>query len=139
MKQNELKDLDKVIKNIHDYGCYFLDLIYVSKDYKEPTLEEMLKYYDIFLQKMWIDSECFVANPTAILEYLTGKKYRIKIDSVFDKQADIIIGRWYNPTTNYHHFVVMDKCNEVRWDSIENSNTVKNGFIESYRLFYLEK
>ena len=134
MKQNELKGLDKKVKEIYDYGCYFLDLLYIAFG-REPTLEEMLKYYDTFLQKVWIDSECFVANPTAILEYLTGKKYSIKKDSVLDTSASHIIGNFYNPNTSLHHFVVMGKDNKVRWDSIEDSNTVKNGFVESYRLF----
>ena len=134
MKQNELKGLDKKVKNVYDYGCYFLDLLYIALG-REPTLDEMIKYYDIFLQKVWIDSECFVANPTAILEYLTGKKYSVKKDYVLDTSATHIIGYFYNPNTNLHHFVVMGKDNKVMWDSIENSNTVKNGFVESYRTF----
>ena len=139
MKQNELKDMDKAIKNIYDYGCYLLDLIYIGKSNNEPSLEEIIKSYYTFITKGWIDSECFVKNPTAILEYFTGKKYKVRKDSVLDKSAMYVIGRFYNPTTNLHHFVVMDYYNKVRWDSIDNSNTVKNGFIESYRLFYLEK
>ena len=134
MKQNELKRLDKKVKNIYDYGCYFLDLLYVSK-YKEPMLEEIIKYYDTFTAKEWMDEDCFVKNPCAILNFLTGKEYSVKKDYVLDTSATHIIGYFYNPNTNLHHFVVMGKDNKVKWDSIENSNTVKNGFVESYRTF----
>lgn len=134
MKQNELKGLDKKVKNIYDYGCYFLDLLYVSK-YKEPTLEEIIKYYDTFTAKGWMDEECFVKNPCDILNFLTGKRYSVVRDPVLDTSASHIIGYFYNPNTSLHHFVVMGKDDKVCWDSIENSNTVKNGFVESYRMF----
>lgn len=134
MKQSELKGLDKKIKNIYEYGCYFLDLLYISK-YQEPTFEEIIKSYDTFIMKGWMDEDCFIKNPCAILNHLTGKKYLVTKDSVLDSGATHIIGYYYNPNTNLHHFVVMDKYNEVKWDSIEDSNTVKNGFVESYRLF----
>ncbi len=133
MRQNELKGLDKKVKNIYDYGCYFLDLLYVSKC-REPTLEEIIKYYDTSTANGWMDEECFVKDPCAILNFLTGKKYLVVKDSVLDTSASYIIGYFYNPNTSLHHFVVMEK-DKVLWDSIENSNTVKNGFVESYRMF----
>lgn len=134
MKQNKLKGLDKKVKAIYDYGCYFLDLLYVPK-YKEPTLEEIIEYYDAFVANGWMDEDCFVKSPCAILNFLTGKKYSVKKDYVLDTSATHIIGYFYNPNTKLHHFVVMGEDNKVRWDSIENSNTVKNGFVESYRTF----
>lgn len=134
MRQSDLKVLDKKVEKIYKYGCYFLDLLYISK-YQEPTFEEIIKSYDTFITKGWMDEECFIKDPAAILTYLTGKKYSVIKDSVFDRSATHIIGYFYNPNTNLHHFVVMDKYNGVRWDSIEDSNTIKNGFIESYRLF----
>ena len=134
MKQSELKGLSSKVEKIYEYGCYFLDLLFISK-YQEPTFEEIIKSYDTFITKGWMDEECFIKDPAAILNYLTGKKYSVTKDSVFDSSASYIIGYFYNPNTNLHHFVVMDKQNVVRWDSIEDSNTVKNGFIESYRLF----
>ena len=134
MTQNKLKGLEKKVKNIYDYGCYFLDLLYVAKC-REPILEEIVTYYDTFITEGWMEENCFVKNPCAILSYLTGRKFSVTKDVVLDPSATYIIGYFYNPTTNLHHFVVMNKDNKVIWDSLENSNTVKNGFIESYRLF----
>lgn len=134
MKQSSLKGLDKKVEKIYEYGCYFLDLLFISK-YQEPTFEEIINCYDTFITKGWMDEECFIKDPCAILTYLTGKKFSVTKESVFDISATHVIGCFYNPITNLHHFAVMDKYNEVRWDSIEDSNTVKNGFIESYRIF----
>lgn len=135
MKQSDLKGLDKKVENIYKYGCYFLDLLYLAKG-REPEMVEMLRYYDLFIENDWMEEDCYVKNPCAILKHLTGKSFTIKKDSVFYKDATYVLGYYYNPTTNIHHFVIMNKFNEVMWDSIQNSNTVKNGFIESYRLFY---
>lgn len=138
MNQKELKVVSEAAKQIYMYGCYFMSLLYVSNvPHTELTsLDELFKYYDIFIIKGWMGPDCYVKDPCAILKFLTGKKYTVVKDAVLDPSANIIIGRWYNPTTNFHHFVVMDRDNTVVWDSLLDSNTVKNGIIESYRLFY---
>lgn len=138
MNQKDLKKVSEAAKQIYDYGCYFMSLLYVSKvPYSELTsLDELLKYYDTFIAKGWMDPDCYVKDPCAILKYLTGKKYIVKKESGLDPSANIIIGRWYNSTTNLRHFVVMDRDNNVIWDSLKDSGTVKNGIVESYRLLY---
>ena len=138
MNQKDLKKVSEAAKQIYDYGCYFMSLLYASKvPYSEPaTLDELLKYYDTFIAEGWMDPDCYVKDPCAILEYLTGKKYAVVKDVVLDPSASIIIGRWYNSATNFHHFVVMDRGNNVIWDSLKDSTTAANGVIESYRLLY---
>ena len=138
MNQKDLKKVSEAVKQIYAYGCYFMSLLYVRRiPYSDlTTLDELLKYYDTFIISGWMDPDCYVKDPCAILKYLTGKKYAAKKDAVLDPGANIIIGRWYNPTTNFHHFVVMDRDNNVIWDSLKDSTTVRNGIVESYRLFY---
>lgn len=137
MKQNELKNIDYIIKNIYDFGCYFMDLLYVGLN-REPSLSELVAYYNRYNELKYIDYECTVLNPVMILEDLTGEAYKVRKDSVLDKSADIIIGLYYNPRTNLHHFVLLNKNGNVKWDSLGESVTVKEGFIESHRLFYRE-
>lgn len=134
MKQSELHSKIVKLTNINDFGCYFLDLLFVAKG-REPELDEMLHYYDLFTENEWMEDDCYVKNPCAILECLTGKKFTVKKDTAIDKEATHVIGHYHNPNTGLKHFVVTDKSNKVVWDSIENSDTVKNGYIESYRLF----
>lgn len=138
MNQKDLKKASEAAKQIYDYGCYFMSLLYVrNTPYSEPTtLDDLLRYYDLFISNGWMDPDCYVKDPCAILKYLTGKKYTVKKDAALDPSASITIGRWYNPTTNLRHFVVMDRYNTVVWDSLVDSGTVRDGFVESYRLFY---
>ena len=138
MKQKDLKKVSEVAKQIYDYGCYFMSLLYVRRiSYSEvASLDELLMYYNTFITCGWMDPDCYVKDPCAILGSLTGKKYTVKKSAVLDPNANIIIGRWYNLTTNHSHFVVMDSNNNVIWDSLGHSITVADGIIESYRLFY---
>lgn len=139
MKQEELRGISEAAKQIYEYGCYFMSLLYVrSIPYSEvATLDELLMYYNTFIDRGWMDPDCYVKDPCAILRYLTGKKYMVVKDTALDPNANIVIGRWYNPATNFHHFVVMDRNNnKVVWDSLGYSVTVADGIVESYRLFY---
>lgn len=136
MNQKELKDLNKKIGSIYNYGCYFLSLCYVAKGREPYNIDEMIDWYDLFIKKDWMEEDCYVKNPCAILGFFTGKKYSVKKSEVLDPSANIIIGRWHNPTTNHSHFVVMDPNNNVIWDSLGHSTTVACGAVESYRLFY---
>ena len=138
MKQKDLIKASEAAKRIYDYGCYFMSLLYVRNiHYSEvPTIDELFEYYDTFIDRGWMEPDCYVKDPCAILNYLTGKKYTVKKSAVLDPNANIIIGRWYNPSTDHSHLVVMDSNNNVVWDSLGHSTTVANGFVESYRLFY---
>lgn len=135
MKQSEFKGLDKKVEKIYGYGCYFLDLLFLAKGI-EPEIEEIMHYYDLFVKNEWMEDNCYIKNPCAILKHLTGKTFNVKKSDVFDRDADYIIGCYYNPTANLNHFVVMSKDDKVLWDSIENSITVRDGIRTSYRLFY---
>lgn len=138
MKQKDFRKVSEAAKQIYDYGCYFMSLLYSRNiNHSEPTtVDEVLAYYDTFVSKGWMDLDCYVKDPCSILRYLTGKTYTVKKDTVLDPNANIIIGLWHNPATDLHHFVVMDSNNSVVWDSLGYSTTVADGSIESYRNFY---
>jgi len=76
-------------------------------------------------------------NPCRILEDLTGQKYRVIKTKIYDPEARLKIAQWHNPKTGYSHFVLMKNESEVLFDSLGDSKTVRDGFIESWRLFYL--
>lgn len=138
MNQKDLKKISEAVKQIYEYGCYFMSLLYAGNVYysKLVSVDELLMYYNTFIAQGWMDPDCYVKDPCAILKYLTGKKYMVVKDAVLDPNANIVIGRWHNPATNHYHFVVMDRNNNVVWDSLGYSITVADGVVESYRLFY---
>lgn len=127
MEQGLQKDYDM----IGEYGCYLLCIFEACS--KTFTLED---YYR--LQKLgYIDEECFVKNPAAIVKALTGKSvYVIKSDKPMTTRDDVFcrIERWYNP--KHTHFV-LHKDDGTIWDSLGKHHLKERGYqdIESYRIF----
>lgn len=128
-----VKNIQGKAEKIGESGCYLLSLLYVT-----DRLDDVFVCYTKFLEKGFIDEDCFIKDPSSIMKALTGDKYTVKKSSTFDPKADFIIAYYYNPKTKYHHFVVHNKENKLEYDSFGLSNTVKNGYVESYRLFYKE-
>ena len=126
------------LEMIGKYGCYMFCLLKIAKQE-----HNYLYYYNRFLEKGWIDRECTVLNPVAIMNDLTGTRFNVLKSTKFDSKASFTVGYWYNPNTKFHHFVLHDGNNKVIYDSYgmnddgtPMSNTVRNGYIESYRLYY---
>lgn len=145
MRQNEIlkksKEVLEASEKIAEYGCYFLSLCYagfneVAERKRELIYQEILSNYEEFVEADIIDEDCYVKHPTEILRYYTGVEWEVKKASELDTNADIAIALWFNPRTNFHHFVLMNKDCTVKWDPIFNSKTVEEGYIESWRLFY---
>lgn len=125
-------EIQEKFKNIGDYGCYFLDIL---KHFGK--LDKVLDYYDKYVAKGWMDYDCYIQRPLDIVKDLSGyPNWEMKKSEVFDSTAEIVVAYYFNPGTKLHHFVLHNSRNELRWDSLEPSNTVKNGYVESYRLFY---
>lgn len=128
----------KVALAIGKYGCYFSCLIKIA----EKIAAKSIDIIDMFNQckaKGWIDSECFVQNPDKILAFMTGKKiYVSKTNDTQYKSNDneIVIGcfKW----NKYSHFVVLNSDKKIEYDPLENSNTAKNGTLESLRIIKIE-
>ena len=122
--------LQKKLENIGKYGCYFLSLL---KAFKRTA--DFLELYDKYTAKGWMDSDCYVKNPIDIVVDLSGyNKWNVEKTTTF-KKGDIVIAYYFNKTTGLHHFVLFDNDNKLIWDSLGQSNTVRNGVIESYRVF----
>lgn len=122
--------LQNKLEKIGKYGCYFLSLL---KAFNRTA--DFLELYDRYIAKGWMDSDCYIKKPILIVADLSGyDKWNVEKPTSF-KKGDIVIAYYFNPATGLHHFVLFDNDNKLVWDSLGQSNTVRNGFIESYRIF----
>ena len=130
-------------ESVGKYGCYFLLLLKMAekKIKKKIDLIETLVYAE---KKDWVyynfdnhkdPDNFYVKNPSMLFSYLTGKKYHVRKEtadyqskeneleilfySLSDKNAELGIG----------HFALAD------YDTLQGSNTVKNGKVYSKRIF----
>lgn len=121
----------KIAKAIGDSGCYFLCLLKACN--KE---DNAIGYYKKYVAAGLMEEDCFIKKPVAILSDLTGQSYQVLKSIAPDEAASILVARFHNPKTGLYHFVLVDSNGSVIWDPYGTSNTVANGYIESYRLFY---
>jgi hypothetical protein len=119
---------------IKESGCYFYCLI-VAAGHKPEEAEAL---YEEMISYGYMLEDCYIVNPCRILRRLTNKMYIIAKSKTCDPNAYIKIARWYNPETKYEHYVLMADNETVLFDSFGESDTVKNGYIADWRLFYLD-
>lgn len=119
----------EICRQIWNSGCYFLCLLKFCNEE-----DNAIKWYKKALSLGYMEKDCYINNPTAILKMITGKNFNVvKQSGAF--AADLIITRYYNPISKKNHFVITDENAVVKYDPLGKSNTVKNGYPESYRLF----
>lgn len=113
------------------YGCYLLCLLRVAN--KEDQVHQFYKLYN---KLGYIDEECTILRPDLIIQDLLHKKVKVskhpgaaRSEWLSDKKKYIVVNRWYNPDTGKAHFALPN------WDPYGDSVTIKNGMIESVRLY----
>lgn len=83
--------------------------------------------------------ECYLQNPQGLCNHVArGRAHFLgKYSSHYDcKPTEFEIQRWYNPSTEFAHFVAGDggKVAYDPWSAV-GSRTIREGFIESKRIF----
>lgn len=113
------------LKKIGESGCYFLCLCHKA-GYTDDSIIEL---YNTCISKGYIDEDCFVKNGSALASFL----FRIPLVCTIEKSKPtnsvFYIEYWFNKNTGLHHFKLPD------YDSLKNSRTIREGVIESYRVF----
>ena len=129
-------NLQKFCLEIGNYGCYLLSIYkaILNTSTDACILARIANDYDYFKEHYIIGDDCEILQPEMIC-----KRYGINV--VVEKtknwpdNALFVIGKWHNKRTGYSHFVLMKGPREVAYDPLGDSLTVKNGDIESYRVF----
>ena len=119
-------------KAIGDYACLILCMIKIAEMHTGMEFDP-ISVIMAALKNGWIEKDMFVSFPEKIMEYLTGEKwtYMHSASPVPEElRSTYLIERWEwnRPDGSSNHFRLKD------WDSLENSQTVKNGSIASYRI-----
>ena len=83
----------------------------------------------------YIKPDMTVLDGAAFLKMLTGKAWTMFYVVAKDykpKEGDWLAAEWFNPKTGKTHFTLESP---VKWNSLGNSVTVKEGAIRSYRVY----
>lgn len=129
----------RIAEAVGENGCYFLSVIYLA----EKISGRKCSHLDVYLEmvaKKYMEKDCYLNAPDKILSDLTGQKWTIekKLSNYKCKKGELEILYFENKTTmkTFGHFVVGNGLGSVEYDPYGDSNTVKNGTLQSKRVFW---
>ena len=121
--------IQDVYLSIGNYGCLLFCYL------KEANIKvDITKYFNELVQFDIIDEDCYVKDANRLLKYF-GSELRVKRG--FNPNGNTIV-KFITATSKEGHFVVINKNREIVFNSLENSNCVKNGFIDETSARYLK-
>jgi hypothetical protein len=134
--------------DIQKYGCYFLSLLFqLNRLFGTPSLDH--KVIEVIYNDCEhtdannngvtdMAPEAFISDPQGVLDFIVPGKAQFVGMGGKDhlcQNGEFAIQCWYNPNTKFHHFVA-ELDGRVGYDPIEGgSRTVREGFIESKRIY----
>jgi hypothetical protein len=122
------------IKKVGDEGCYALCLCKIAELYIHMYSGIAVARIEAGVKKGYIAEDMTVLDGAGFLGYMTAIEWtkEYKAPDYKPVAGDYLVAEWFNPRTKLTHFTVEYP---VKWNSLKNSVTVKEGSIRSYRLY----
>jgi hypothetical protein len=125
-------------QEIQEYGCYYMSILFLVNKYTNfPFSAELINdLYHVFNKAGWMDQECTILNPNAIFGHLKmdvryTDRHEIPVRRAMHNEVEIL--RFTSPHGS--HFVVGDGNGNVAYDPYGVSKAVRDGRVESKRIF----
>lgn len=127
----------KAAKILGDEGCYFLSLLFVAEQELKKGLDA-LAVYEKALEKGWMDEDCYMKDPAAMLSALLGVGCDVRKSWDFTERLgsnewDIWNYKREATGATYYHFAVVSE-GEVIYDPLGDSATIALGSPASRRI-----
>ena len=123
-----MKKIQDIYASIGNYGCLIFCYLYEA-----CVKTDIVKHFEELVQLDIIDEECFILDANRLLKYF-GSELRVKRG--FNPNGNTIV-KFRTANSKEGHFVVINKNREIVFNSLENSNCVKKGFIDESSARYL--
>ena len=120
------------IEEMSKSGCYFLCICELAERITGKRVDVLNTALYAF-EENWMWRDFTVQRPDLILADLIGKKVKVEASNKLPTTCKYYVEKWFNPRTGFSHFRLHD------WDSLTNSVTVKEGKIDSYRIFIVDE
>ena len=130
----------KLMSIIGKDGCYLLSLVYCAEKFTRQRIDAV-EVYEKAVSNGMMERNCFVIQPDAIMQMMTGRRWGIRHDTSFyrPKDNEYMIMRYETSVINktYSHFVVCAPDGSVEYDPFGASSTVRDGKAVSSRILTL--
>lgn len=136
-----MKYIQSFCKALGNEGCYIFCLFDIARQLN-PRKYNVLDEIETFINLNYVyfnpnnyddPKNLYVYHPTKILEYLTGKKWTVRVEQGnYQPQKDeFVVEYWSRDGGKTGHFARM----QYGFNSLEKSRSVNEGQIYSYRVF----
>lgn len=134
--------------DIQHYGCYYLSLLWqLNRLFGNPELDHKVIELIYNTEKTGdanhngivdMGDECYLEDPQGLCDFVAPGRVEFLGKSNAEREisdGEFAIQCWYNPNTEFSHFVA-ELDGVVGYDPIEGgSRTVREGAIDSKRIF----
>lgn len=125
---------------IREYGCYLMSLIWwANKLHNLPVTAGLINedLYTLFQRRGWMDEECYVKDPVAILNHLGVDvgEVRKEAPSYTATKDEIEVLFFKHDERGWSHFTAGDGEGHVTYDPWGVSTTATEGELVSKRIF----
>lgn len=125
-------------QEINEWGCYLMSIFFLVNKYtnRELSTELINELYHVFQKYNWMDEGCTIHDPNSIFAYLgLDVQYTDRHEPPGRKTQDNEIEILKFTSSHGDHFVVGDGNGNVAYDPWGISRAVRQGHIESKRIF----
>jgi hypothetical protein len=123
---------------INEYGCYMMSILYLAEKNggESPGAELINSLYDRFVRMGLMTASCKILNPEHIFAYMGliveyTDKHELPTRECGPDELEIL--KFTRP--GYSHFVAGDGAGGVEYDPMGESITVRDGVLQSKRIF----
>ncbi|AHH11738.1 DUF261 family protein (plasmid) [Borrelia coriaceae] len=133
------------------FGCYFLCILFIAFVVKEikDSIEKCFDKFEVNLLFKSLanagcikDANAYILSPNLIFKQLGVDRDIHYLDVHYSpadykpNDCDILVGKYKDSNNDLYHFVIIDNdLNSIIWDSLGSAKAVRNGKLESLRVF----
>lgn len=127
-------------EEINRFGCYFMCLLFIANKLKNYAFSagKIEELYDYFVMEGWMDEDCYVTDPVAILNFLGVKVRSASFTENMDIEAPWEVLYWERVDGHgkvIPHFTVGNGRCVTTYDPWGVSRTATEGTLKSRRIF----
>lgn len=114
------------MKNVGENGCYILSIL---ESIGIQNTDAQLNMIKDLVDAGFLAKDLYVKDNEALAARLGCSYQKLAIKPA----TDVYIKEYFNERTGFTHFVLCVK--DVDYDTLDDSVTVKEGYVKSYRIF----
>jgi len=122
----------RVMSEVGEEGCYLLCIVDIAEEVLKERIDAVVAYLD-GIERGFVQENCLMTNAAGFLEMLTGVKWEKRYESAtyVKKDGEFEVQKWQRKSG----VGTVDHFKREIYDPYGDSRTVREGYLESKRIF----